>query len=445
MSEEARIKKKELLQPKGPKLADKILQNQSKMLKKTDYVTEAETRHHTHIMSMYNEEKREKDEAEERRKEEVRRAEEEKRAREQFILEQKRKEEEDRKKFNEQCRLFNMRRREREQKLEEFRRMEENWQRKEAQRANIKQLSEQERLEEWRRREQLRIQGEQRNKQNAPPMGQRSGSQSSPENSGPIPPPMGGPPPYSGPTNRMANPESMFNMLMMPSGPPPSHGAKRTVTLVDAGRPQVHPVPSHARKVVHNRSQSSDSKARELERRANAAQAHGHTTMTALHLENQSKHGPPPPTAAGAQRGGGYSWLPQGMKTRSNVGSYYSDQLLEPVKRAEIPRRRSNPNKRDRSDPHRHSVGAEVVLQPAENGPVGGLTGNPARLAQSTEMTRLPMATGAPPPPQPITHVSSVPKQPQPTAVVTKAPPVNRTAARSNGVPKDTSVYSSFV
>lgn len=444
MSEEARIKKRDLLQPKGPKLADKILQNQSKMLKKTDYVTEAETRLQTSIKSMYKLEKREKKEAERKRKEEERRAEEEKRVRERILLEQRRKEEDDRKKFNDQCRMFNERRRDRERKLEEFRKMEEEWHLKEVHRANIKQFSEQERLQEWRRRENLRIQGEQRSKQHPLPVSQRTSSQSSSENSASIPPPVGGPPPYSGPTNPTANPENIFKMLMMPSGPAPSIGPKRTVTLVDAGRPQVPPAHSHARKVVHTRSQSSDSKAKELERKVNAAHARGYTTVTALHLENQPRHDPPPPPA-GAQRSGGYSWLPQEKKSRSNVGSYYSDQLLEPAKREVIRRRVSNPNKRDRSDPNRHSVEAEVILQPTDNGAVGGLTSNPARLAQSTDMTRLPMATGAPPPLQTTSHVNSVAKQPQPTAMVTKAPPVNRTTAKSNGVPIDASLYSSFV
>lgn len=435
MAEAARVKKRDLLKPKGPKLADQILQNQSKMLKKTDYAEKVESERHALIKSWYIDEKREKEQAERRRMEEERKVEEEKRAREQFLLEQRRKEELEKKRFDDECRRFSERRKDRERMLEQLRRKEEEWQVKEAQRVGIKQLSEQERLQEWRRMEQVRIQNEQRNKQ-------RTGSQSSSENSvpAPFPPLTGGPPPYPGPTQPRVNPEGMFKM-MMATGPLPSHVPKRAVTL-DVGYPQVAPPPSHA-KVIHHRSKSSDSRAKEREMKEKGMQEH--TTMKALHLEDQSKQAPPPPATAG-QQNNGYSWLPPGKKSQNHVeGSYYSEQQIEPVKREAIRRHLSNPRRRDRSDPRRLSSGAELMSKPTENGSVGGLVPNAAQLAHSTDMSRVPMTTGAPPPPQPTSHVNSVSRQPQPTATVTKAPPASRTAAQPNGAPLDASLYSSFV
>lgn len=432
MSEDARVRKRDLLQPKGPKLADQILQTQCKLLKKTDYADKVETERQALIRSWYIEEKREKELAEWKRKEEERKAEEEKRAREQFLLDQKRKEEQEKKKFDDECRRFNERRIQRERMLEELRIKESEWQAKEAQRVGIKQLSEHERLQEWRRMDQIRIQNEQLNKP-------RTGSQSSSDNSAPtpFPPPAGGPPPYSGPAQLRMNPEGMFNMLMVPAGPEPPPGPKRAVTLNVPHQPMAPPS-SHT-KAVHYRSKSSD---RERERKERAP--YGHTTaMKALQLENQSKPVPPPAAAAG-QPSNGYSWLPQSKTSRSQVeGSYYSEQQIEPVKRT---RHLSNPRRRDRSDPRRLSSGAELVSQSKENGVTGGLASSAAVMARSTDVNRLSMATAVPPPHQHVSHVSVVARQPQPSVMATKAAPAGRTVGQPNGsAPLDASLYSSFV
>ena len=435
MSAEARVRKRDLLKPKGPKLADQILQTQSRLLKKTDYADKAETERQALIRSWYVEEKREKELAEKKRRDEERRVEEEKRAMEQFLLHQKRKEEQEKKRFDEECRRFNERRKERERMLEELRRKEREWQDMEAQRVNIKHRSEPERLEHWRRMEQIRIQKEQIDKQ-------RTGSQSSPDNSAPTtyPPPTGAlPPPYSGLAQPRVNHEGMFKMLMAPSGPEPLNVPKRAVTL-NVAHPQVAPPSSHTTHIGHRRSKSSDSRAKEREMKEKAAQ--GHTTMKALHLENQSKQAPSPPDATG-QQSNGYSWLPQSKKSNSQVeGSYYSEQQIEPAKRT---RHLSNPRRRDRNDPRRLSSGAELVSQAKQNGVAVGVTPNAAPMTHSTDLSRLHAATGAPPPHQPFSHVNSAPRQPQPSVTVTKAPPASRTVAQPNGSPLDASLYSSFV
>lgn len=434
MSEEARVRKRDLLKPKGLKLADQILQTQSRLLKKTDYAEKAETERQALIRSWYVEEKREKELAEKKRREEERRVEEEKRAREQFLLDQKRKEEQEKKRFDEECRKFNERKKERERMLEELRRKEREWQDMEAQRVNIKHRSEPERLEHWRRMEQIRIQKEQIDKQ-------RTGSQSSPDNSVPTayPYPTGALPPYSVPAQPRVSHEGMFNMLMAPAGLEPLNVPKRAVTL-NVGYPQAAPPTSHTTKMVHHRSKSSDSRAREREMKEKAAQ--GHTIMKALHLENQLKQAPSPPDATG-QQSNGYSWLPQSKKTNSQVeGSYYSEQQIEPAKRT---RHLSNPRRRDRNDPRRLSSGAELVSQAKQNGVIVGVAPNATPMTQSTDISRLHMATGAPPPHQPFSHVNSVPRQPQPSATVTKVPPASRPVAQPNGGPLDASLYSSFV
>lgn len=434
MSEEARVRKRDLLKPKGPKLADQILQAQSRLLKKTDYADKAETERQALIRSWYVEEKREKELAEKRRRDEERRVEEEKRLREQFLMDQKHKEEQEKKRFDEECWKFNQRRKERERMLDELRRKEREWQDMEAQRVNIKLRSEPERLEHWRRMEQIRIQKEQIDKQ-------RTGSQSSPDSLAPTtyPPPAGGLPPYSGPAQPRVSHEGMFNMLMVPAGPEPPNGPKRAVTL-NVGHPQAALPSSQTAKVVHRRSKSSDSRAREREMKEKATQ--GRTTMKALHLESQSRQAPSPPDAT-VQQSNGYSWLPQSKKSTSQVeGSYYTEQQIEPGRRT---RHLSNPRRRDRNDPRRLSSGAELVSQSKQNGVVVGMTPTAAPMAHSTDISRLHLATGAPPPHQPLSHVNSVPRQPQPSAMVTKVPPASRTVAQPTSGPLEASLYSSFV
>ena len=222
LAEEAHLRKKALFKPKGPCLADQMLQDQSTKLRRTSNIADVENRRQTRVKSMYIVEKLEKEQEEKKRLEAERKIREEKEAMERYLEEQKRKDEEERKRFNEECKEFERRRLEREQMRDDLRRKEEEWQKKERERIQLGYLNEKERLEEWRRREQKRLQEERTRRQAE----QHSSSRSSSENSNPVghPPTSSGPPPYSSPMTQTRTSTQPIRSAPPPPGqthPPP--------------------------------------------------------------------------------------------------------------------------------------------------------------------------------------------------------------------------------
>ena len=431
------MRKKALFKPKGPCLADQMLQDQSTKLRRTSNIADVENRRQTRVKSMYIVEKLEKEQEEKKRLEAERKIREEKEAMERYLEEQKRKDEEERKRFNEECKEFERRRLEREQMRDDLRRKEEEWQKKERERIQLGYLNEKERLEEWRRREQKRLQEERTRRQAE----QHSSSRSSSENSNPVghPPTSSGPPPYSSPMTQTRTSTQPIRSAPPPPGqthPPPqiktsSYHAlptNRTSNPLTA-RPgqhtahsnpaisQTHPVapPSHPtpHKIHHTRSHSSDARAKERV-------SEGPTTQPE---RSKSSYQPPPANS--------YSWLPRERKSKSTVGtgSYYMEHQVDP--RKEVRRHPSNPGqvkprpqKRDRNDPRRLSLGEKELKQHQENG--GNLAkGTATRMAQSTDISRLPM-----------TAVNSG-----------QSMSTNASSVKSNGklLPNDSNLCSSFV
>ena len=411
MTEEARQKKRDMLNPKGMPVADQLLQAQAKVLRRTNNIAEVESRRQTRVKSMYIVEKLEKEQEEKRQRELERKAEEEKRERERILQEQKRLEEEERKRFELECINFERRRQERERMREELRKREEDWRRKETQKMHIKNLSERERLEEWRRQEQLRIMEEQRNKQfHSHGDHPRPNSRSSSENS--HPPHSGGPPPYS----TTSQPGAVLNNhLVHPSqlmvGPTPHHNGHVVKFPVNPSRAASS---GHQKRSHHSRSLSTDSKAKE-----NRDRPVENGFVTALQLEGKQNK-----MATNNHSNNYYSWLPEGKKAESTSGSYYNKQQVGA--KTEVRRRQSNPN-RKRNDPRRLSFGGEN--RSSENGMSELSSSSAVRLAQSTDISAVPTV----PLKQP-SHTHAVPQAAQ-------TDPPNHTKINI----KSSTVYSSFV
>jgi hypothetical protein len=418
MTDEARRKKRDLLRPKGISVADQMLQAQAKVLKKTNHIAEVESRRQTRVKSMYIVEKLEKEQEEKKRMEEERKAEEEKRERERILEEQKRLDEQEKRRFEQECLFFEQRRRDRERRREELRRKEEEWRLKESQKLHIKNLSEKERLEEWRRQEHLRILEEQRSKQLPIQGDHRSNSRSSSENSnpGPHPPHSGGPPPYTVSSQPGAHPSNhLLHPSQLLSGGNPQHNGP--ALKFPGNSSQIQPIAPHRKYQSHHaRSLSTDSKAKE---QRDKPLENGF--VTALQLESKGVN--KTTTTTNNHTNNFYPWLAKGKKAESTTGSYYNEQQVGP--KTDVRRRPSNPRKRN--DPRRLSFGGESRSSALENGMSELSSSSAVRLAQSTDVSLMPTI--------PVKH------QPH----LNPAPPSNPTPNPTKINLKSNTVYSSFV